>query len=159
MKIPVLIAWATDRSVGRASLLFTVWGFSPLLSSEKKNIFLSLTCSGLAKVAASHFRTFLYKSSKCHWGNLIFNCSLKRLKNYIFRHRLIFQLSEIIINAAPAEKTLKIIFLYYSINILINYTSNSVLLPGDHWSFEWHCENSRENDSWFQDRKKRDLAS
>ena len=103
-------SWLPEQQIAGsvAPLCFSPSGDFLLRFPVKKHIFLSLTCSGLAKVAASHFRTFfLYKSS--NWGNLIFNSSLKRLKNYIFRHRLIFQLSEIIINAAPAE-TLKIIF-------------------------------------------------
>ena len=60
------------------------------------------TCSGLAKVAASHFRTFLDGHKKCrHQLKIV---QIDQRVGYVFWHSFIFELSKVIIDTAPGPQ-------------------------------------------------------
>ena len=76
----------------------------------KKHMFKSTaTSSGLAKVAASHFRTFLDGHKKCrHQLKIV---QIDQRVGYVFWHSFIFELSKVIIDTAPGQKCLNILII------------------------------------------------
>lgn len=91
-------------------LYFWLPGVIHFLMFLKKDMFKSTaTSSGLAKVAASHFRTFLDGHKKCrHQLKIV---QIDQRVGYVFWHSFIFELSKVIIDTAPGQKCLNILII------------------------------------------------